>query len=285
MALYIRGNRILTQREKDNEDLNDGCTDAVMLLIGVLGVLSPGILITSYLISFFDFSTSQLWGAVIVASLAVLIVIAIICKGEGVIKAYLGTALCCVIFMGVYSLFKSDNRYLKTLEKMFDTESSNNDSPQDNASTDSIAYNAVSNYTNDDILNEHEETDIEAITETEEESVDNDNEETSSSEETSTEQEDCIASFPGGNDALHEFVKSHMYYPPDVKAKGIHGTVTVRFTVLEDGKITCVSVTQGIDPALDAEAVRIIKSMPNWNPKIKNGEAVISCMNYYITFE
>lgn len=99
MPLYIKDNRILTQEEKNNEEMGDGCASAVMLFIGVLFVLSPGILITSLLATFIDFTTSQLWGAAIVASIAVIIGVAILLGGNDVIKGYLITALCCSLFM------------------------------------------------------------------------------------------------------------------------------------------------------------------------------------------
>ena len=165
---------------------------------------------------------------------------------------------------------------------MFETESTENN-PQENAASDSVEYNSVSNnYYNEMPIEENNSQELEEETNTGQETV---GEETFSSEEESPIIENCKAEFPGGNDALYDFVMEHMYYPPDIKAKGIHGTVYVHFTVLKDGKIVKAVVDKGVDPALDAEAVRLMESMPNWKPKIVNGEPVITVMNYSINFE
>lgn len=284
MPLYLRGNRILTQREKDNEDLNDGCTDAAMLLIGLIFLITPGILITSLINNFSDFTTSQLWGISIVASIVVFIGIAILLRGEGVVKGYLITALCCTLFMFVYYLFKPDNCFYNTIVKMFETESTDDNTPQEDAASDSITYNTVSNnYYNEMVIEEKNDQELEEETNTEQETVVE--EETSSSTEESPIMDSEKPEFPGGNEALHDFVKKHMYYPPDIKAKGIHGTVYVQFTVLQDGQIVKAEVEKGVDPALDAEAIRLIESMPNWKPQIVNGQPIITVMRYGITFE
>ena len=80
--------------------------------------------------------------------------------------------------------------------------------------------------------------------------------------------------FPGGVEALRAFVRSTMKYPVIVLENGIHGQVFVKFVVDKDGSVTNAKVTRGVDPALDKEALRIVRSMPNWNPGKQNGENV-----------
>jgi len=75
-----------------------------------------------------------------------------------------------------------------------------------------------------------------------------------------------------GPEAFSAWVSAHLKYPKDAKRAGIAGTVRVEFTIGPDGYIQEAKVVQGIFPSLDAEAVRVIKSSPKWNPGIKNGK-------------
>ncbi|MDD3542584.1 MAG: energy transducer TonB, partial [Petrimonas sp.] len=56
--------------------------------------------------------------------------------------------------------------------------------------------------------------------------------------------------------------------------KGIHGRIITNFVVEKDGSLNEVKVVRGVDPLLDAEAVRVIQSMPNWKPGTQKGETV-----------
>lgn len=80
--------------------------------------------------------------------------------------------------------------------------------------------------------------------------------------------------FPGGEPAMQKFVADNLVYPKSAQDAGIQGRVTVRFVVAKTGKITDVTVIRGIDPACDAEAVRMVKSMPDWTPGKEKGKAV-----------
>ena len=79
--------------------------------------------------------------------------------------------------------------------------------------------------------------------------------------------------FPGGKEALMTFIKKNLRYPfaGDVC---FAGRVFVSFVVEKNGSITNVEVERGIDPAVDKEAVRLVKSMPKWKPGIQKGETV-----------
>lgn len=74
------------------------------------------------------------------------------------------------------------------------------------------------------------------------------------------------ASFPGGQDALQEYIASKISYPQSAIDNMIEGVVTVEFTVNADGSVSDAKVTHPLDPDLEAEAVRIVKSLPAWTP-------------------
>lgn len=76
-------------------------------------------------------------------------------------------------------------------------------------------------------------------------------------------------SFPGGRDSLIAFLKENLHYPQSAIDDRIEGTVRVRFVVRPDGTISNANVTQSVDPRLDEEALRIVRSMPNWKPSSK----------------
>ena len=78
--------------------------------------------------------------------------------------------------------------------------------------------------------------------------------------------------FPGGEAALMKYLESHINYPP--MAAYIEGHVIVQFVVKKDGSIGDVNVVRSLYKGLDAEAVRVIKSLPKFTPGRQNGEAV-----------
>lgn len=78
--------------------------------------------------------------------------------------------------------------------------------------------------------------------------------------------------FSEGNPAA--WIALHMQYPPIAAENNIQGQVVVGFVIEENGTITNVHVLNGVDPLLDKEAVRVIKSMPKWNPGTQDGKPV-----------
>lgn len=80
--------------------------------------------------------------------------------------------------------------------------------------------------------------------------------------------------FPGGDAALMQYLKENIHYPAVAAENGVQGRVVVGFVVERDGSITDVNVLRSVDPSLDKEAVRVVKSMPKWNPGKQNGSAV-----------
>lgn len=77
--------------------------------------------------------------------------------------------------------------------------------------------------------------------------------------------------FPGGQTALMKYLYEHTKYPVVAQENGVQGRVTVQFVVEKDGSISDVHVLRGVDPSLDKEAVRVVKSMPRWTPGKQNG--------------
>lgn len=92
------------------------------------------------------------------------------------------------------------------------------------------------------------------------------------------------AEFPGGNEALATFLHNNVQYPEEAMKKNEIGKVFVTFSVDKDGSILDTKVTQGVSPLLDAEAVRVIKSMPKWIPAMKEGKEIKTMMTLPIVF-
>ncbi len=80
--------------------------------------------------------------------------------------------------------------------------------------------------------------------------------------------------FPGGDAALMGYLRDNIHYPTVAAENGVQGRVVVGFVVERDGSITDVNILRGVDPSLDREAMRVVKSMPKWTPGKQNGSAV-----------
>ena len=83
-----------------------------------------------------------------------------------------------------------------------------------------------------------------------------------------------MPAFPGGQAALMQYLSSHVKYPAVAEENGISGRVTVQFVVERDGSVTDVRTMKSVDPSLDREAERVVKSMPKWIPGKQNGSPV-----------
>lgn len=91
--------------------------------------------------------------------------------------------------------------------------------------------------------------------------------------------------FPGGDSALVAYLKHNLHYPPAEKEKGIQGKVVVGFVIEKDGVVSNVEVKRGIGEECDAEAVRVVKEMPNWEPGKQSGIVVRMGMVLPISFK
>ena len=91
--------------------------------------------------------------------------------------------------------------------------------------------------------------------------------------------------FPGGPSALFEYLSKNIKYPVVAEENGVQGRVIVTFVVERDGSITDVKVVKSVDPSLDKEAQRVVKSMPHWIPGKQNGSAVRVKYTVPVTFK
>ena len=91
-------------------------------------------------------------------------------------------------------------------------------------------------------------------------------------------------SFPGGESALRDFISKNLRYPIFAKEKGIQGRVQVSFIVEKDGSLTDFVITESKDPSLDKEAIRVLQSMPKWNPGKNDGQFVTVKTYEYVFF-
>ena len=90
--------------------------------------------------------------------------------------------------------------------------------------------------------------------------------------------------FPGGDAALMGYLRDNIHYPTVAAENGVQGRVVVGFVVERDGSITDVNVLRSVDPSLDREAMRVVKSMPRWTPGKQNGSAVRVKYQVPVTF-
>lgn len=91
--------------------------------------------------------------------------------------------------------------------------------------------------------------------------------------------------FPGGEAELMKYIQKNLKYPPVAMENNIQGRVVVQFVVTKTGKIGEVKVARGRDPDLDKEAVRVVKSLPDFIPGKMNGQSVNVWYTLPITFK
>lgn len=80
--------------------------------------------------------------------------------------------------------------------------------------------------------------------------------------------------FPGGEAALLAYIASHVKYPEIAKEQDVQGVVQLRFVVLENGSIGEVQVVKSLESHCDAEAKRVVKTLPRFVPGKQQGKAV-----------
>jgi TonB family protein len=94
-------------------------------------------------------------------------------------------------------------------------------------------------------------------------------------------QVDSLPEFRGGDEELLKFIATNAIYPEESKKKNIQGRVIVRFVVNRDCTISGLSIVKSIDPLLDAEALRVISTLPKFTkPAVKDGKVV--AVNYMV---
>ena len=77
---------------------------------------------------------------------------------------------------------------------------------------------------------------------------------------------DEMPAFPGGEQAMLDYISQNMRYPELAREMGIQGTVIVRFAVEKDGRISTPEVVKSVDRTLDREGLRLVGQMPKWRP-------------------
>lgn len=85
---------------------------------------------------------------------------------------------------------------------------------------------------------------------------------------------DELPEFPGGYDECMKFINQNTRYPIEAHRNGIHGKVLVGCIITDNGDIESPRIYRSVDPLLDAEALRVIQSMPRWKPGKRKGKAV-----------
>jgi TonB family protein len=92
------------------------------------------------------------------------------------------------------------------------------------------------------------------------------------------------AEFPGGSDALNEFIRKTIHYPVMAKEAGIEGTVYIQFTIDKQGRVVNPKILRGVSPELDKEAIRMVGKMPQWKPAELYGKKVAMTYTQPIKF-
>lgn len=90
--------------------------------------------------------------------------------------------------------------------------------------------------------------------------------------------------YPGGEEEMFRYINSNLRYPPIAVENEIEGRVTVRFVVDKNGDVTNVEILHGLDPSCDREALRVIASMPRWQPARKGGVTVRAQITISVNF-
>lgn len=90
--------------------------------------------------------------------------------------------------------------------------------------------------------------------------------------------------FPGGLDALSQYLADNIQYPALARENGITGKVFVTFVVEKDGRVGQIKILRDIGGGCGAEAVRVVKAMPKWKPGKQSGKPVRTQFNLPVSF-
>jgi protein TonB len=92
---------------------------------------------------------------------------------------------------------------------------------------------------------------------------------------------ESMAEFPGGTNALANFITKNIRYPKGA----VDGKVFAQFTVTKDGSLTNFKIVRGINPINDQEVLRMLKLLPKWKPAINNGKAIDVLYTIPVSFQ
>lgn len=90
--------------------------------------------------------------------------------------------------------------------------------------------------------------------------------------------------YPGGMKALMSYLAENIQYPAECQKAGIQGRVIVQFVVKADGSLDNFEIKHSVNPLLDAEALRVIKTTPKWKPGTQHGKPVDVKFTIPVTF-
>ncbi|MBQ7420632.1 MAG: energy transducer TonB [Prevotella sp.] len=96
---------------------------------------------------------------------------------------------------------------------------------------------------------------------------------------------DIAEQMPSFKGNVNQWLSQNLTYPAVAAENGIEGRVIVNFVVEKDGSISNVQVVRSVDPALDREAVSVVKRMPKWNPGMNNGQPARVKFTLPVTFK
>ena len=96
---------------------------------------------------------------------------------------------------------------------------------------------------------------------------------------------DNMPEFPGGMIACLQYLARNIKYPVTAQKEGAQGKVIVQMVIEKDGSVDHVSIVRSITPELDAEAARVVKSMPKWKPATVKDKAVRCRYTVPVTFK
>jgi TonB family protein len=91
--------------------------------------------------------------------------------------------------------------------------------------------------------------------------------------------------FTGGELALRKHIGTYVKYPAEAAVQGIQGKVYVTFVVGSDGVVKKAKIARGVNPLLDAEAIRVVNSLPKWKPGYQSGKPVAVYYTVPINFQ
>lgn len=94
-----------------------------------------------------------------------------------------------------------------------------------------------------------------------------------------------LPSFPGGKAALVRYLEANLVYPEKAREEGMEGKVMVEFKVGTDGALSQIEITDSPSDALSAEALRLVRGMPDWEPGKQRGKPVSTIISLPVRFE
>ena len=103
-------------------------------------------------------------------------------------------------------------------------------------------------------------------------------------ESSDTEAESKAARYPGGDIRMYKFIERKKNYPEALKEQGVSGAITVIFDVDTDGRVMNAKIKNSVNGILDEDALRVVRSMPNWDPANENGQPVKSSRSVVIKY-